>query len=46
MPPHAEKHQGAALDRPVSKLRRTVIASVIIASLMSDLTDDSDMLYT
>jgi len=31
---HAEKHQGAALDQPVGKLRRTVITSVVTASLI------------
>jgi len=34
MPLHAEKHQGAALDRPVGKLRRTAITSVVTVSLI------------
>jgi hypothetical protein len=46
MPSHAEKHQGAALHRPVVKSRRTVIVSVVTAGLMLDLTDDSDTLHT
>jgi hypothetical protein len=31
---HAERHEGAVLDRTVSKLRRTVITSVVTASLI------------
>jgi hypothetical protein len=31
---HAERHDGAALDRPVGKVRRTVITSVVTASLI------------
>ena len=35
MPLHTEKYQRAALDRPVGKLRRTVIAIVVTASPMT-----------